>query len=301
MKEKKILCVGHAAFDITFPLKSFPKENTKNRVTEIVECGGGPASTAAYLLGKWGMDTTFAGIVGNDVYGRKVKKELKSVNVNIDYMEESKEYGTTLSIVIVSGKKNTRTTLAYKNPEMKMEIAHLDVKPDVLLVDGQEPKLSMNIIKNNPKMISIIDAGRAVDDVIELCKHVNYIVCSREFAEEVTGIKVNYKDVNSLGKIFEKLIELFPNKYYVVTLEDKGSMFLDGEYVKVMPTYKMDVKDTTGAGDIFHGAFTYGIANGYSLENSVKLGNIAGALSTTKIGSRPSVPELDEVMKLYEK
>ena len=115
MKEKKILCVGHAAFDITFPLKSFPKENTKNRVTEIVECGGGPASTAAYLLGKWGMNTTFAGIVGNDVYGRKVKKELKSVNVNIDYMEESKEYGTTLSIVIVSGKKNTRTTLAYKS------------------------------------------------------------------------------------------------------------------------------------------------------------------------------------------
>jgi len=301
MKEKKILCVGHAAFDITFPLKSFPKENTKNRVTEIVECGGGPASTAAYLLGKWGMDTTFAGIVGNDVYGRKVKKELKSVNVNIDYMEESKEYGTTLSIVIVSGKKNTRTTLAYKNPEMKMENTNIKLRPDILLVDGQEPKLSMNIIKNNPKMISIIDAGRAVDDVIELCKHVNYIVCSREFAEEVTGIKVNYKDVNSLGKIFEKLIELFPNKYYVVTLEDKGSMFLDGEYVKVMPTYKMDVKDTTGAGDIFHGAFTYGIANGYSLENSVKLGNIAGALSTTKIGSRPSVPELEEVMKFYEK
>ena len=301
MKEKKILCVGHAAFDITFPLKSFPKENSKNRVTEIVECGGGPASTAAYLLGKWGMDTTFAGIVGNDIYGRKIKRELKSVNVNIDYMEESKEYGTTLSIVIVSGKKNTRTTLAYKNPEMKMEIDNLDFKPDVLLVDGQEPKLSMDIIKNNPKTISIIDAGRAVDDVIELCKHVNYIVCSREFAEEVTGVKVNYRDTSSLGKIFEKLIEIFPNKYYVVTLEDKGSMFLDGEYVKVMPTYKMDVKDTTGAGDIFHGAFTYGIANGYSLENSVKLGNIAGALSTTKIGSRPSVPELEEVMKFYEK
>ena len=94
---------------------------------------------------------------------------------------------------------------------MKMEIDNLDFKPDVLLVDGQEPKLSMNIIKNNPKMISIIDAGRAVDDVIELCKHVNYIVCSREFAEEVTGVKVNYKDANSLGKIFEKLIELFPS------------------------------------------------------------------------------------------
>ena len=87
----------------------------------------------------------------------------------------------------------------------------------------------------------------------------------------------------------------------VITLEDKGSMFLDDEYVKIMPTYNVKVKDTTGAGDIFHGAFTYGIANGYSLEESVKLGNIAGALSTRKIGARNSVPTLEEVMELYEK
>ena len=78
-------------------------------------------------------------------------------------------------------------------------------------------------------------------------------------------------------------------------------MFLDGEYVKIMPTYKMKVKDTTGAGDVFHGAFTYAIANNYTLEDAVKLGNIAGALSTTKIGARNSIPTLKEVMKLYEK
>ena len=59
--------------------------------------------------------------------------------------------------------------------------------------------------------------------------------------------------------------------------------------------------DTTGAGDIFHGAFTYGIANGYTLEECVKLGNIAGALSTTGIGARNSAPKLKEVMELYEK
>ena len=91
------------------------------------------------------------------------------------------------------------------------------------------------------------------------------------------------------------------NKQYVITIEDKGALFLDDEYVKVMPTYKMKVKDTTGAGDMFHGAFTYGIANGFSLEDCVKLGNIAGALSTTGIGARNSVPSLKDVMKLYEK
>jgi len=298
---KKIVCVGHAAFDITFPLKKFPKENTKNRVNKIVECGGGPASNAAYLLGKWGQKPYFIGTVGNDIYGKTIKEELKSVDVNIDYMEETDKYGTTLSIVIVSESKSTRTTLAYKNKKMKMNKTSIDIKPDVLLIDGQEYELSMNIIKNNPNMISIIDAGRATEEVIDLCRNVNYIVCSKEFAEEVTGVKINYRDANTFNQIFIKLIEMFPNKKYVITLEDKGSMFLDGEYVKVMPTYKMKVKDTTGAGDIFHGAFTYGIANNYTLEESVKLGNIAGALSTTGIGARNSVPPLEDVMKLYEK
>lgn len=298
---KKIVCIGHAAFDITFPLKKFPEENTKNRVKKIVECGGGPASNAAYLLGKWGTNPYFIGTVGNDIYGKAIKEELKSVNVNIDYMEESEKFGTTLSIVIVSETKNSRTTLAYKNPKMKMKKTNIDIKPDILLIDGQEYELSMNVIKNNPDMISIIDAGRATEEIIDLCRNVNYIVCSKEFAEDVTGVKINFRDTNTFNDVFIKLIELFPNKNYVVTLEDKGSMFLDGEYVKVMPTYKMKVKDTTGAGDIFHGAFTYGIANGYSLEEAVKLGNIAGALSTTNIGARNSVPTLDEAMKLYEK
>lgn len=298
---KKITCIGHAAYDITFPLNSFPEENSKNRVKKIVECGGGPASNAAYLLGKWKMDTTFIGIVGSDIYGKKIKDELKSVDVNIDYMEESKKYATTISVVITSKKNNTRTTLAYKNPNMKIINSNINIKTDVILIDGQEYELSKKIMNDNPSAIKIIDAGRNTEEILDLCKYVDYIVCSKEFAEEITNIKFNYHDTNTFNSIFEKLIELYPNKKYVITLEDKGCMFLDGEYVKVMPTYKVDVKDTTGAGDIFHGAFTYAIANNYSLENAVKLGNIAGALSVTKLGTRNSVPSIEEVMKLYEK
>ena len=178
----------------------------------------------------------------------------------------------------------------------------LDINPDIILVDGQEFELSMNMIKENKNAISIIDAGRNTKEVIELCKNIDYIVCSKEFAENITNIKIDFKNNNTFDEIFEKFIELFPNKKYVITLEDKGSVFLDEENnIKIIPTYKMNVKDTTGAGDIFHGAFVYGIANGYSLEDSIKLGNVAGALSTTKMGSRNSVPALKQVMAIYEK
>ncbi|MBQ7141023.1 MAG: carbohydrate kinase family protein [Bacilli bacterium] len=299
---KKILCIGNVAYDITFPMRKYPEENTKNRINKKIECGGGPASNAAYLLGKWNQDVYFAGIVGNDIYGNKIKDEFKTQKVNIDYMETSNKIDTTLSIVVVGQDKDSRTTFANRNPKLKMEAKMLDIKPDVILIDGQEFELSMNMIKENKEAISIIDAGRNTPEVIELCKNVNYIACSKKFAESVTNIKIDFKNTDTFTQVFEKLMELFPNKKYVITLEEKGSIFLDDDdYIKYMPTYRMNVKDTTGAGDIFHGAFTYGIANGYSLENSVKLGNIAGALSTTKIGSRNSVPTLKQVMEYYEK
>lgn len=66
-----------------------------------------------------------------------------------------------------------------------------------------------------------------------------------------------------------------------------------------MPGLKVNAVDTTGAGDIFHGAFTYGIANNFDMEKTITLANIAAGLSVTKIGSRLSIPTLSEVLDYY--
>lgn len=70
----KVLCIGHATYDVVIPVDDYPEENTKNRINNSICCGGGPASNAAYLLGKWGIDTYFAGLVGNDYEARVIKK-----------------------------------------------------------------------------------------------------------------------------------------------------------------------------------------------------------------------------------
>ena len=70
----KIVCIGHAAYDIVIPMEGYPIENTKNRLNIKIEGGGGPAATAAYLLGKWGCDVSFLGVVGSDQYGNYIKK-----------------------------------------------------------------------------------------------------------------------------------------------------------------------------------------------------------------------------------
>lgn len=296
----KILCIGHAAYDTTLPVESFPLENSKNRVSARMECGGGPASNAAYLLGKWGIDVYFAGIVGEDEYGRRIKEEFDVVGVNSKYLQFSKEHQTTASFIVASQDKGTRTILTYRPSSMEMDDFELDFEPNIILMDGQEIKQSKKLIEKYPNAITIIDAGRPTDEIVALSKMVNYVVCSKEFAETVTNVKINYEDHRTIINLYEKMEKIFKGDI-VITLESKGALYKKAGQIRIMPSIKVTPIDSTGAGDIFHGAFTYGIARNLDIEHIIKISNVSGALSVTKLGSRYSVPSKEEMkLKLAE-
>lgn len=296
----KIICIGHAAYDITIPVEKFITENTKNRLEGILECGGGPANNAAYLLGKWGMDVTFMGVVGNDEYGKYIKDELESVNVDTRYIQYNDRYKTTSSFIIANMSTGSRTILTYRSNKLKMKDIDIDFQPDIILIDGQEPELSKKIIKENPNAISIIDAGRPTDEIIELCKMVDYVVCSKEFAETVADFKFDETDDYSYDLICQALKQEFNGKI-IVTLESNGCVYEINDHFKKIPGIKADAIDTTGAGDIFHGAFTFGIAKKLPLEETLKFANIVAGLSVTRLGSKNSMFTLEEIKeKMYE-
>ncbi len=294
----KILCLGHAAYDVTVPLDEYPIENTKNRVDELFECGGGPASNAAYLLGKWGMNVYFAGVVGTGEYGNTIKREFEEVNVNVDYLELNSSYKTTFSFIVANRGNGSRTILTYRTKDMKMSNLELTFEPNIILIDGQEYEISKKILRQYPSSISIIDAGRATPEIVELAKMVNYLVCSKEFAEEVSGITIDYNDNQTLVDLYNNLQQIFNNKI-VVTLEKKGCLYEHEGTIKLMPSIKVTAIDSTGAGDLFHGAFTYGIAKQWPFEKVLKVSNLTGALSVTRIGGRNSVFSKEEMKEVY--
>lgn len=297
-EKMKILCIGHAAYDITIPVDGFPTENTKNRVSNRVECGGGPASNAAYLLAKWGIETYFAGVVGKDLYGDRIKEELSSVGVNIKYLEQNSDYETTSSFILANSDNGSRTIFTYRPSSIHMNDINIDFEPDIILLDGQEPKISEDLIFKYSNAISVIDAGRPKEEIIKLAGLVNYLICSKEFAETVSGKKVDYNNLSTVADIYNTLKEKFNNNI-IITLEDRGCVYQDGNIIKVMPSIKVKAVDSTGAGDIFHGAFVYGIANNFELEKTIKYANLAGAISVTRIGGRYSVPSLTEMEEKY--
>lgn len=297
----KILCIGHSSWDITVPVDNYPTENTKYRYSEKYSSGGGPAGNAAYLLGKWGIDTTIATVVGSDDFGANIKKEFQSINVNTDYIETNYDKDTSFSFILINKNNGYRTVFNVATERPALKKLDYDFTPDIIFTDGNDYGAMQNAINKYPNALTIIDAGRVTPELLELCKYIKHIVCSKGFAETVTGLKFDFNNPGSLVNIYNKLQGKYPKANIVITLEENGALYQTGNQIKIMQGLKVKAVDTTGAGDIFHGAFVYGMANNFDMEKVVTLANIAAGLSVGKIGSRLSIPSLAEVLDYYAK
>lgn len=295
----KILCIGHSSWDMTVPVDDYPVENTKYRFSEKYSAGGGPASNAAYLLGKWGIETVIATTIGSDDFGTKIKKEFQDIKVNTEYIETNYEKETPFSFILINKKNGSRTVFNVATEHPALKKLNYDFTPDIIFTDGHDYGATQNAISKYQNAISVIDAGRITPELLELCKYIKYIVCSKGFAETVTGMKFDFNNPQSLVNIYTKLQNKYPNSNLTITLEEHGCLYTSGNEIKIMPGLKLTPVDTTGAGDIFHGAFTYGLANGFDMDKVMTFANIAAGLSVTKMGSRLSIPSLSEVMDYY--
>ena len=295
----KVLCMGQSAYDITLPLDHYPIENQKERLEFKVECGGGSSSNCAFALAKWGLDTYFAGIVGNDYYGSRILDEYIEVGVNPKYLEVTNKFKTTTSYIIANTSTGTRTILTSRDKDIKMTPREFEENEfDYLLFDGYEKDIALELLNKNKNAISVLDAGSVKEATVLLAHKVNYLVCSHDFANQFTGTTIDYDDINTIINAYKILKEEFKNNV-IITLEDRGSFTeINGEY-RLVPSIKVKALDSTGAGDIFHSAFLYSLAQNYDLEKALRFSNITGALSCLKIGSRLSIPDLEDMEKNY--
>ena len=284
----KVMCIGQAAYDITIPVNEYPVENKKIRFDERIECGGGSSSNAAFLLAKWGLQSSFAGVVG---------EELKNIKVDTKYLEKINKK-TTTSYIIANLSKGTRTILTNREKYIKLSLKPEVKEIDYIFLDGYEYEFAKKVIEDNPKAIKVIDAGSLKEKTIELAKLSDYIVCSKDFAEEFTSKKIDFSNLKTLIDIYDE-IENKLNGKLIITLEEKGSFVKDDSYM-IVPSIKVETLDSTAAGDIFHAAFLYFLSKGMSLKDVLRLSNIAGALSVTKIGGRYSIPSLEEVKRVSD-
>lgn len=296
----KVLCIGQASYDISMRVNKFPKENSENRLKEKVECAGGPALIAASLLGSWDVEVYFTGVIGNDIYGEVILEELKKRNVNYDYVVKLNGLETIKTFIIIN-KENASRTLFNVTPKIEgIKPRTYNFEPDVILMDGDNYSLALDAIEKYPSSIKVMDACSVTDETDKLCKKCDYIICTKDYAELITKERIDYNSPDTLKVVINKLESLYRGQI-IITQEEKGCLYKIDDKIKMMSGLKVFANDTTGAGDIFHGAFVYGITKSLPLEKCLKIANIAAGLSVKKIGSSNSIPQVEEVYKIYEK
>lgn len=304
----KIACIGNITYDVTVIGQNFIKEGGKSSFSNATFTVGGPASNAASVISKFNQDNKsiidFYGQIGDDTNGKFVYKQLVEENINMKHINIKSNFLTPFSFIIANKSNSTRTICSLRSPDdfnkPNIESIDYDKNYDYILTDGKYVDNTIELIKRNPQAVTIIDAGRVNDGVLKLCNIVDYVVCSDEFASNLTGIEMGTEENDFI--VYNKLKRMFKNtKGITITVGSRGYICEHGEQIVLNPAFVLDKPaiDTNGAGDIFHGAFTHALANGYSYHDSLKFANITAALSTTKVGGRKSCPELSEVEKHF--
>lgn len=300
-----ILTIGLSCYDQFFFVNQFPKENTKEFATDLIESGGGPCGNASYLLGKWLEPNFHITSLKNDIYGQHICKELTSVGVRMDYALIDEKQITPLSSIIIN--EASRTIITHKRQQFKVlneeQIKKIDIfieklnstkQTHIVLIDGHEYELSEYILPKIKNKLVVMDAGNMRESNMKLAKYTHYLIASENFAKAlIKKEELLEEDFSTVLAVIAKISN--KNNTPIVTLGDRGCIYLQNNKVKRINAYHCLPIDTTGAGDIFHGVFVYGLAYQWELTRILKMASLTAAMSIEKKGVREAIPSFTNV------
>lgn len=298
----KVVGLGQCALDHLFIVDSFPMPDTKKEVIEWAIQGGGPVATALVSLARLGVTCDYHGITGDDEAGEKIRASLKDEGVNIDGLMRRQGSGSQAAFILVK-KESGKRTIFWKRPSaepFKPEELPAGLLDDAgfLLLDGLMIEASLYAAeKAKEKGVPVmLDAGRVREGMIELAHKCDYIVCSEEFAREFAGNPDTFIPEEAIMKM-----KTLNAKTVTITLGEEGSITIYKDEVFRTPAFKVNVVDTTGAGDVFHGGYIYGLLQKWEIKEVLKFASAFAALKCRALGGRAGISDLNETMELIKK
>ncbi|OFZ56463.1 MAG: hypothetical protein A2428_14390 [Bdellovibrionales bacterium RIFOXYC1_FULL_54_43] len=294
---KHVIGLGQCSLDYLAVVDPYPPANSKVDVVEWDEQGGGPVATALVTLSKFGVSCSFCGVIGDDHEGEKIRDDL--IRSGIDVAGLRQRAGCASQVAFIAVEKGTGNRTVFCRRSTGSDLAG-DELPDaafsgagVLLVDGVMPDACLRAAEEAEKrqVPVLLDAGRVREGTLRLIEHCDYVVGSTLFAEQLgwTGDPATFQKVAGSLK-FKKALTL--------TFGERGSVTFNrsGRFFKTL-AHSVKALDTTGAGDVFHGACCYGILKGWPLELTLEFASVTAALKCKKLGGRSGIPTLDAVFQ----
>lgn len=294
-RKAKYDCVGLGvnAIDYLCILNPYPQLDDKVDVVQSSVQGGGPVPTAMVTLAKLGAKVCYIGKVGADPEGEFVRSELEKEGVDARYVLTDKRTKTSRAFIWVdksSGKRTVALDRDKKNRMLKDEMGFLDsVSTRFLHLDAREPKLNIETAKWAERQGAevCLDVGSVRQGAEKVFPSVDHLVVSKRFA---CGFEKTSDPASACGKLMARGF-----KTVVVTVGEGGCICGSSGTIFRSPGFAVKVVDTTGAGDVFHGAFIFGLLKGWTLKKTARFANACAAMKCRKLGGRAGIPNVNEV------
>ncbi|HFF7136343.1 TPA: sugar kinase [Salmonella enterica] len=287
----RIACVGITVMDRIYYVEGLPTEGGKYVAKRYTEVGGGPAATAAVAAAKLGAQVDFIGRVGDDDTGNSLLAELESLGVNIRYTRRYTQAMSSQSAIMVDAK-GERIIVNYPSPDLLPDADWLNdidfsqwdvVLADVRWHDGAKQAF---MLARQAGVMTVLDGDITPQDISELVALSDHAAFSEPGLARLTGMS---EAIDALKKA-----QTLTNGHVYVTRGSEGCNWLEKAAVRHQPGFTVEVVDTTGAGDVFHGALAFGLASGYAIEEAVRFASGVAALKCTRPGGRAGIPDCEQ-------
>lgn len=294
-----VICLGNTTLDKVWPVQALPSGGGKFRASDYLELGGGMAANAAVAASRLGAATAYWGRAGDDAAGHAMKTEMAAYGVDVSHFRLIAGARSSTSAVIVA-QDGERMIVNYRgtplpeeadwlplNQVAKMQAIHADIR----WVEGARTLFAAARAANIPTVLDgeIADT-QAFATVLPLTDHA---IFSEPGLLSFTGLASLDQDAMRVAAL--QKVRALGCRVAAVTCGAKGTLWVDDAGLHHQPSFSVKVVDTTGAGDVFHGAYAVALGMRQTVSQAMRFSSAVAALKCTRQGGRAGIPTLAEV------
>lgn len=292
-----VVGVGVNAVDHLCTVDPFPTFDSKSALAGYDCQPGGQVATALVALARWGCRTTYVGTFGDGPLAELSRRSLIDDGVDVAAAPARPGVGNQTAVILVDRASGERTILMHRPAALTLRPEELDrelvTSGRVLHLDGYDAEAAYTAASwaREAGVPVVVDVDTRVGPVERLLAIADAVIVSREFACELIGAAAAEEALVRLAASTRAAL-------VAVTLGAAGAIAATAGGIFRAPGYPVQAVDTTGAGDIFHAGFIYGLLRRWSLEETLAFANATAALKCTKLGGRPGIPTVAAAQEL---
>ena len=292
--------VGLNATDTLLLVAKYPALGQKVAFEREILSPGGQVTTALVTCSWLGLRTSYIGVVGDDERGRVQMASLRDTGMNLDHVQTRTGCPNQSAYIVIDQSTGERTIFWHRPECLALDPAHITPEKiacaRMLHVDGHDTPAvarAARIARDHGIPVSV-DVDNVYPGFDQVLACVDYLVGSTEFPERWTGERDPFRAL-------ERIQNEYGMRVAAMTLGPHGALAREGGKFVYSPGFAVNCVDTTGAGDVFHGAFCYSVLEGATLRDALEFSNAMAALNCTQLGARGGIATRIEALDLIQR